>query len=176
MRVESRVWSTLAWLALTLASPAVQRGDGGVQFLLGGGIFLHQRRQAIVVLLRLEQVGLRDGQVGLGLQQRHLLPGELQIGFALREIAFGLLDRGLVRALIQNVQHIAGVHFLAGTEEPFFDIAVHASADVDRVAGVGLRRVFGKNRHVGGSDFRDQYAGRGWRLASSPILGGGLAP
>ena len=55
-----------------------QRGDRGVQILLGGGVLLHQRLQALVILLRLHQVGLRGGQVGLRLQQRNLALREIR--------------------------------------------------------------------------------------------------
>ena len=63
-----------------------QRGGGGVQVLLGSGIGLDQRRETFDVLLRLHQVGLRGGQVGLRLQQRDLFAGEIQVGFALVEV------------------------------------------------------------------------------------------
>ncbi len=111
---------------------------------------------------------MRGGQVRFGLQQRHLLAGELQIRLALREISFGLFHRRLIRAQIQDVQHVARMHFLAGMEEPFVDIAVHAAAHLNRIAGVGLRRIIGEYRDVGGCNFGNQY-GRGRRLLTASL-------
>ena len=171
---RSRVWSTFAWLALTVASPACKAATAASSSCLRGGVFFHQRRQAIVVLLGLHQIGLRGGQVGLGLQQRHLLAREFEIRFALRQISFGLLHRGLVRAQIQNVQHVAGVHFLAGVEKPLVDIAVHAAAHLDRVAGVGLRRILGHHRHVGCLHLCHHHA-RAAEARGTLVLGRGIA-
>ena len=53
------------------------RGRGGVQILLGRGVLLHQRLDALVVLLGLDQVGLGRRQVGFGLQERNLLGGRI---------------------------------------------------------------------------------------------------
>src|SRR5438067_1405102 len=124
----------------------MERGDRGIELLLGGSILFHERCQTIVVLLRLEKVGLGDGKIGLGLLQGYLLARELKIGFTLREIALSLFDCGFGRASVQNVEGIAGANFLTRAEKPFFDVALHAAAHIDGVARVGLGWVFSEDR------------------------------
>ena len=119
-----------------------QRGHRGVQILLGGGVLLHQRLQAFVILLRLDQVGLRGGQVGLRLPQRNLALREIEVGFGLLQGALRLLHLCLERPQIQDVQRLAGLHFLTRPEQPFLDVAFHPAAHIHHVAGVGLAGIF----------------------------------
>ena len=81
---------------------------------------------------------------------------EIEIGFALREIAFGLGESRLVVARVQYVQGVARAHFLPGPEQPLLNVSVDPRANVDGVAGVGLRRVLGIDRHIGGASLRHQ--------------------
>ncbi len=80
-----------------------QRGHGGVQILLRGGVLLHQRLQALVILLRLDQVGLRGGQIGLRLPQRDLALREIEVGLGLLQVALRLLHLSLERPQVQDI-------------------------------------------------------------------------
>ncbi len=116
---------------------------------------------------------MRDGQVRFRLQQRHLLASKFQVCLALIEVALGLIDGGLIGPLIQDIQYVTGFHLLARTELPLVDVSIHAPANFHAVAGIGLRRVLGKDGHVGRPHLGHQHERR--RLASASILRGRTA-
>ena len=63
----SLVCWTLAWLDADSSLGCTQSRDRGVQILFGGGVLLHQRLQAVIILLRLDEIRLCLCQVSLGL-------------------------------------------------------------------------------------------------------------
>ena len=125
----------------------VQLRHRGVEILLGRGIGFHERREPVDILLSFEFVGFGLRQVRLGLKQRHLLLRELGIGFALRYIALGFGDIGLVGAEIENVQDIARFDVGSGPEQSLTNVAVDLSANFHSVPRKCLGRVVGENRH-----------------------------
>ena len=122
-----------------------QRGDGGVQILFCCGVLFDQRLEAIVILLSFYQIGLRLSEVGLGLEKRNLALGEAQVGLGLAQVPFGLRDLGLIRPEVQHIKRLAGFDFLAGPEQPFLNVAVHAGTDFDHVSREGLGGIVGVN-------------------------------
>jgi hypothetical protein len=134
----------------------------------------YERGDAVEVLLGFDLVGLRHGEIRLGLGDRHLLARVLQIRFALREVAFGLLERRLIRTEIENIECVARVYFLAGAKQPFVDIPIHASAHVHRVSRVGLRGILGEYGHVRRAHRRNHHGLRR-RNAARRSLCSGLA-
>ncbi len=148
----------------------------GVQFLLGGGVILYQWSDAVEILLRLQLIGLGHGQVGLGLCDGDLLTRELQVRFALREVAFRLFQRCFVGANVQYVQRVSRVNLLAGSKKPLIDISVHASANFHSVSGVRLRGILGENRNVARAYSRHHHWLRKRRATGRTLCGRLTAP
>ena len=80
--------------------------------------------------MRFDQVGLRRRQARLGLERRNLLPGELQVPFALLQVAARLLYCGFVRPEVQHVESIALAHLGTRLEKPFLDVPGDALVNV----------------------------------------------
>src|ERR1035441_7320374 len=72
------------------------------------------------------------------------------------------------RPQVQDVEWLAGGHFLPWPEEPFFDVAPYPAANIHHVSGVRLPRVLDEDigvtrRYLG--DFH-----RGWRRLRRDFL------
>ncbi len=137
-----------------------QCGHRGVKILLRGGILFHQRFQTLIILLGLHEVRLRGRQIGLRLAQRNLALRKTEIGLSLLQRTLCLLHLSLERPQVQNIERLAGSHFLAWPEEPFFDVALHPAANIYHVSGVGLSRILDVDIGVSGLYLGDFHGGR----------------
>ena len=138
----------------------LQGGDGVVEVLLRGRVFLYERPETLDVLPGLEQVGLSLREVRFGLRERYLPSGELEIRFAFGDVPAGFLNLGLVGAQVENIEWLPYLHIRPHLEEPLLHVPIDAGAHFHHVAGVCLRHVVAVDRHVLRAGFDDAHRRR----------------
>ena len=150
--VNSRSSSACRTAASLAATEAVRRAEGLgalVESLLGDRAVAHELLGAI-------EIGLGEGEIGLGLRQR----------------SSGLRDGVLERPLVDGEQQIALLDHLAVAEMDLVEIARDAGANLDRIHRDEAADIF----VLIGDAALDRLGHRHGRRGGGPPAGGWLCP